>query len=139
MDELFQIYLDVFDHHYNAADLKPSGSRARAAAYKHQYQQDMTRKLRPCIKVCGRIAGRGYYRSDLKDALARGIRYGGIDRADIIADYAARDKHYSDIRPQFLALECRASAANENKVIQIEIDSENQHKYRGDPLLIRGI
>ena len=120
-------------------NLDAAAGTAGTGTYKHQHDQNGFAGFRPLVEIRGGKAGGGDNRSHLKGRLCQGTEQATGKMPDIEGDKPHRSQNNQQIGTYLLHAKCFAELAEQQVIIKIEIDAEQDHKDRDNPLQCVGI
>ena len=119
----------------DAADLDAAAGGTRAGPDEHERNQNRLGKGRPEVEVRRRIAGGRNDGAYLEGCLGQGHAETAVEVVGVDADDGNRSPDDSEVGPDLLALEGFFHVARKEEVVGVEVDPEEDHENRDDPLL----
>ena len=139
MQQVADLLAHHLEQHHRAGDLQAAAGGACAGAHDHHQQQNCLGELGPEVEVRRGVAGGGDDRGHLKGRQPQRLAEIIVQRHDVGGDQRDAHAHDAQIVPALAALGGRAEAADQQQVVEVEVDAEEQHEHRDDPLQIRAV
>ena len=128
-----------FEQQHHARELQTAGGAAGAAADKHQQHEQELGVFRPEIEVRGGKAGRRDDRCDLEERIAQRMADAAVEIADVKCDRDDGKGDHTEEPAQLLVAQRGADVAEQDEVIQAEVDAEEYHEHAHDDVDIGAV
>ena len=123
-----------FDQNDHTGHLQTAAGRACTGAHEHQDDQNYLREGWPQLKICRSVAGCGNNGGDLEESVSQRLEGGLIPRQNINSDTDHRCGNDAQIPSQFFAFEDLDQLTGKKEIINIEVDTKQQHKDTDYPI-----
>ena len=114
---------------HDPGDLDPAAGGTRAGAHEHQDHQDHFGERGPQIEVRRAVARGGDDGGYLEQGVAQRLQHAPVEVPDLQRDQQHSSRHDPQIGSQLLRMEHLAESADQQEIVQIEVDPEHQHEH----------